>query len=123
MYNQDVLDLYPRVNVGTKVTVTYQNFAGVASSGPAAAPQQQQQWRRRLILQPVRRRPAAGEAAPQGDPRQERFRQGRAYQERLVAVGLRHRHGSLEKGGPQWPPFLLWEPPPASRDRIDRGSP
>jgi len=33
MYNQDVLDLYPRVNVGTKVTVTYQNFAGVASSG------------------------------------------------------------------------------------------
>jgi hypothetical protein len=38
MYNQDVLDLYPRVNVGTKVTVTYQNFAGVASSGPSSSP-------------------------------------------------------------------------------------
>lgn len=35
MYNQDVLDLYPRVNVGAKVTVTYQSFAGVASSSPA----------------------------------------------------------------------------------------
>ena len=32
MYNQDVLDLYPRANVGTKVTVTYQAFDGVASS-------------------------------------------------------------------------------------------
>ena len=38
MYNQDVLDLYPRVNVGTKVTVTYQNFAGVASSAPSSSP-------------------------------------------------------------------------------------
>jgi hypothetical protein len=37
MYNQDVLDLYPRVNVGTKVTVTYQTFAGVASSGPSSS--------------------------------------------------------------------------------------
>jgi lipoprotein-anchoring transpeptidase ErfK/SrfK len=35
MYNQDVLDLYPRVNVGAKVTVTYQSFAGVASGSPA----------------------------------------------------------------------------------------
>ena len=32
MYNQDVLDLYPRVNVGTKVVVTYQSFGNVASS-------------------------------------------------------------------------------------------
>src|SRR6476660_6270813 len=38
LYNQDVLDLYPRVNVGTKVTVTYQNFAGVASSSPSSSP-------------------------------------------------------------------------------------
>ena len=38
MYNQDVLDLYPRVNVGTKVTVTYETFAGVASSGPSSSP-------------------------------------------------------------------------------------
>jgi lipoprotein-anchoring transpeptidase ErfK/SrfK len=35
MYNQDVLDLYPRVDVGTKVTVTYQSFTGVASSSPS----------------------------------------------------------------------------------------
>jgi len=34
MYNQDVLDLYPRVNVGAKVTVTYQSFANVAGGGP-----------------------------------------------------------------------------------------
>jgi hypothetical protein len=41
MYNQDVLDLYPRVNVGAKVTVTYQRFAGgvpmsSAPSGPSS---------------------------------------------------------------------------------------
>ena len=40
MYNQDVLDLYPRVPVGTKVTVTWQRFEGdgggyaVSASGP-----------------------------------------------------------------------------------------
>jgi lipoprotein-anchoring transpeptidase ErfK/SrfK len=32
MYNQDVLDLYPRVSVGTKVVVTYQRFGAVASN-------------------------------------------------------------------------------------------
>src|SRR5215510_6248823 len=37
MYNQDVLDLYPRVNVGTKVTVTYQAFAGAGSSSPTSS--------------------------------------------------------------------------------------
>jgi hypothetical protein len=38
MYNQDVLDLYPRVNVGAKVTVTYQRFAGGVpmSSAPSS---------------------------------------------------------------------------------------
>jgi hypothetical protein len=35
LYNQDVLDLYPRVNVGAKVTVTYQTFT---TSGVAATP-------------------------------------------------------------------------------------
>jgi lipoprotein-anchoring transpeptidase ErfK/SrfK len=40
MYNQDVLDLYPRVNVGTKVTVTFQAFqtAGMAAPAPSASP-------------------------------------------------------------------------------------
>ena len=33
MYNQDVLDLYPRASVGAKVTVTWQKFSAVASSG------------------------------------------------------------------------------------------
>jgi hypothetical protein len=34
LYNEDVLDLYPRVRVGTKVTVTYQTFtsSGMAST-------------------------------------------------------------------------------------------
>ncbi|KAB2912211.1 MAG: L,D-transpeptidase [Hyphomicrobiaceae bacterium] len=32
MYNQDVLDLYPRASVGAKVTVTWQRFTTVASS-------------------------------------------------------------------------------------------
>ena len=44
MYNQDVLDLYPRVKVGAKVTVTWQRYqGGYASSGPSerqAAPTQ-----------------------------------------------------------------------------------
>ena len=40
MYNEDVHDLYPRVPVGTHVTVTWQRFqTGVASSDPAPQPQ------------------------------------------------------------------------------------
>jgi hypothetical protein len=33
MYNQDVLDLYPRAAIGAKVTVTWQHFTNVASGG------------------------------------------------------------------------------------------
>jgi lipoprotein-anchoring transpeptidase ErfK/SrfK len=33
MYNEDVLDLYPRVNVGARVTVTWQRFNAVANTG------------------------------------------------------------------------------------------
>ena len=33
MYNRDVLDLYPRVPVGTKVTVTWQRFEGEGVCG------------------------------------------------------------------------------------------
>jgi lipoprotein-anchoring transpeptidase ErfK/SrfK len=36
LYNQDVLDLYPRVRIGAKVTVTYQTFT-TGPAGPAAA--------------------------------------------------------------------------------------
>lgn len=42
MYNQDVLDLYPRVATGTKVTVTWQTYgtgAAIAQSRPEPAPQ------------------------------------------------------------------------------------
>lgn len=41
MFNRDVLDLYPRVPIGTKVTVTWQRFEGegggyaMSASGPA----------------------------------------------------------------------------------------
>jgi lipoprotein-anchoring transpeptidase ErfK/SrfK len=37
MYNQDVLDLYPRVTIGTRVTVTYQRFEGASFSSPMAS--------------------------------------------------------------------------------------
>lgn len=37
MYNQDVIDLYPRVNVGAKVTVTWQTFRNGATAMPAAS--------------------------------------------------------------------------------------
>ena len=32
MYNQDVLDLYPRASVGAKVIVTWQKYGAVASN-------------------------------------------------------------------------------------------
>jgi lipoprotein-anchoring transpeptidase ErfK/SrfK len=39
MYNQDVLDLYPRIPVGTKVTVTWDRFTSVANnSAPRSGP-------------------------------------------------------------------------------------
>ena len=39
LYNQDVADLYPRVNIGTKVTVTWDKFTTTASaSQPANSP-------------------------------------------------------------------------------------
>ncbi|HIN63568.1 MAG TPA: L,D-transpeptidase [Candidatus Obscuribacterales bacterium] len=49
MYNEDVLDLYPRVPVGARVTVTWQRFTtgGVASNGSDAP-----------VKRPVKQRPA-----------------------------------------------------------------
>jgi lipoprotein-anchoring transpeptidase ErfK/SrfK len=37
MYNQDVLDLYPRAQIGAKVTVTWQRFDGEADFASAPA--------------------------------------------------------------------------------------
>ena len=38
MYNQDVIDLYPRVPVGSKVTVTWQTFGGQAMAQMSTPP-------------------------------------------------------------------------------------
>ncbi len=50
MYNQDVVDLYPRVAVGTKVTVTWQTFRGeaVAARATPAPYGESRQVRRRV---------------------------------------------------------------------------
>jgi len=51
MFNRDVLDLYPRVPVGTKVTVTWQRFEGeagdyaVSASGPPVSGPPASEWR------------------------------------------------------------------------------
>jgi hypothetical protein len=37
MYNQDVEDLYPRANIGARVTVTYRRFDGVATSSNSSS--------------------------------------------------------------------------------------
>ncbi len=46
MYNQDVLDLYPRVPVGAKVTVTWQRFAGNAVAEQGENPDNRKMARR-----------------------------------------------------------------------------
>lgn len=38
MYNKDVIDLYPRVNVGARVTVTWQRYTNTAVAAAPAAP-------------------------------------------------------------------------------------
>jgi len=65
MYNQDVLDLYPRVAVGTKVTVTWQTFrGGPVTSGPADQPRQ--------TGRPAKKRVAAVETPPSAFDDEER---------------------------------------------------
>lgn len=54
MYNQDVIDLYPRIPVGTKVTVTWQTFRGGEAVAARATPAPYGEERR-----PVRRRAVA----------------------------------------------------------------
>jgi lipoprotein-anchoring transpeptidase ErfK/SrfK len=60
MYNQDVLDLYPRVNTGAKVTVTWQTFRAVASVSAAPTPsepmaERPQQRQRKPITVTIRK--------------------------------------------------------------------
>ena len=65
MYNQDVIDLYPRIAVGAKVTVTWQTFRG----GPAVASADRPARAERPAVserpqQPQRRRVASADAPP-----------------------------------------------------------
>jgi lipoprotein-anchoring transpeptidase ErfK/SrfK len=59
MYNQDVLDLYPRVNVGAKVTVTWQKFpTGVAMAATAQDVTAAQVAPKKSYLRPMQARRA-----------------------------------------------------------------
>lgn len=56
MYNQDVLDLYPRVRVGAKVTVTWNRYstgAAVAAAAPAPAPTAERAERVKKYYRPI----------------------------------------------------------------------
>ncbi len=67
MYNQDVLDLYPRVNVGSRVTVTWQKFpTGVAMAATEADVSQEAKPKK--YLRPIQaRRAPTRTAATQGE--------------------------------------------------------
>jgi lipoprotein-anchoring transpeptidase ErfK/SrfK len=54
MYNQDVLDLYPRVKVGAKVTVTWNAFRGSAT--PVSYSSDEQPRPERKVYQNAKRR-------------------------------------------------------------------
>jgi hypothetical protein len=61
MYNQDVVDLYPRVKVGAKVTVTWQRFGNneVSSANDPVRAKASVEPPRRYIRVPARARQAA----------------------------------------------------------------
>ena len=62
MYNQDVIDLYPRVAVGTKVIVTWQTFRGepaTARATPAPSGEDRRPVRRRVAAEGVEAPPTA----------------------------------------------------------------
>lgn len=59
MYNADVLDLYPRVPVGTRVTVTWQRFNTNALASYESAPREERVERRYYRSRSVVRRPAS----------------------------------------------------------------
>jgi hypothetical protein len=61
MLNEDVLDLYPRVPVGTRVTVTWQKFSSSAVASYDAAPAPRAEQRR--VVRPAYsvRRPAVSQ--------------------------------------------------------------
>ena len=108
MYNQDVLDLYPRASVGAKVTVTYNRFDGVATSsgsgnGTAAAA--------------VAAASSTSSATTTRPPEKPRVR-ARARQECLHAIDVSpmdRNQSTVESGGRRdWPPSFTRGP----RNRI-----
>ncbi len=62
MYNQDVIDLYPRVRVGAKVVVTWDSFRG--RTGPSSASGDEAGPQRKVYRSAKRRLPGTAEAAP-----------------------------------------------------------
>lgn len=56
MYNQDVIDLYPRVNVGAKVTVTWATFRGGSSSPVSQTSEERAPRQPKAEQQAVKRR-------------------------------------------------------------------
>jgi lipoprotein-anchoring transpeptidase ErfK/SrfK len=68
MYNQDVLDLYPRVNVGTRVTVTWQKYpTGVAMAASEADVTSASSAKPKKFLRPVSQRSRTSGVASAGE--------------------------------------------------------
>ena len=100
MYNQDVLDLFPRATVGAKVTVTYNRFDGVATSSGSGGGQ-----------------PAAAAAASSTSSATTTRRwRSRVRARRAPRAPHRNSVSAGETcGRPKWPPFCVGEW--SSRDR------
>ncbi|MGE0701480.1 MAG: L,D-transpeptidase [Hyphomicrobiaceae bacterium] len=63
MYNQDVLDLYPRVKVGAKVTVTWNSFRGGATAAAASYSNDEARAERKTYNGAKRRVPRTADAS------------------------------------------------------------
>lgn len=74
MFNQDVAELYPRINVGTRVTVTWQRFnaaisgqsASADAAAPSASPEDERAARRKALLAKYGQARTARQSARQG---------------------------------------------------------
>jgi lipoprotein-anchoring transpeptidase ErfK/SrfK len=67
MYNQDVLDLYPRINVGTRVTVTWQKYPTGVAMAATEADVSAASAKPKKFLRPVSQRARSGGAASAGE--------------------------------------------------------
>ena len=65
MYNQDVQDLYPKVKVGTKVTVTWQKFGG--GTAVASAPAEETATKAKKFLRPVSQKRSVAASSGAGE--------------------------------------------------------